>query len=222
MATRGRPKKTNTKSSPDFLEKISRETQSNQSRLSMILGGLIILVIVVLIFNYFNKPKAELGPAQQTQANAQHDVTPDNLPGKYTVKDGDTLFTIADAYYKDGYQYPVIAQTNNIANPDLLEAGQVLTIPKLPASAMQENPGQDQSSLPQEQVTTDNSNTPNNATTWGPTIQGDSYTVTAGDWLSTIAGRAYGDVMSYQKIADANGITDPNVIEVGTVLKIPR
>jgi nucleoid-associated protein YgaU len=40
--------------------------------------------------------------------------------------------------------------------------------------------------------------------------------------LSKIAGRAYGDVYQFDKIAKANNITDPNNIEVGTVLKIPR
>jgi nucleoid-associated protein YgaU len=59
-------------------------------------------------------------------------------------------------------------------------------------------------------------------TTWGGPISGDSYTVVKGDWLSTIAARAYGDVMLYNKIAQANNISNPNIIEVGTVLKIPR
>jgi 5'-nucleotidase len=61
-----------------------------------------------------------------------------------------------------------------------------------------------------------------NATMWGDKITGTSYTVQAGDWLSKIAGRAYGDVMAYQKIAEANKITNPDTIEVGTVLQLPR
>lgn len=202
MATRGRPKKTKSEIAPNFLDKISREAETNQSRLSMVLGILIVLVVGILIFNYFNKPKPSLGPAQQTTAGQSADVTPGNLPGKYTVKDGDTLFNIAQTYYKDGYQYPEIAKANSLTNPDLLETGQVLTIPKLSVSATQVSTG--------------------NVTVWGPKIEGDSYTVADGDWLSTIAGRAYGDVMAFQKIADANGIADPNLIEPGMVLKIPR
>ncbi len=221
MATRGRPAKSKVDSTPKFLDKISRETESNQSRLSMVLGGLIVLVVGVLIFNYFNKPKSDLGPASQTTAT-QSDVTPDQLPGKYTVKEGDTLFNIANSYYKDGYQYTEIAKANNLPNPDNIEKGQVLDIPKLDSSTtMQVAPSSSPSSLPQAAMA-DNGTGGGNTTIWGPRIDGDSYTVTDGDWLSTIAGRAYGDVYSFQKIADANNITNPNLIEPGMVLKIPR
>src|SRR3972149_4574280 len=84
-----------------YWNKISQETQSNQSKVSMVLGALIILVAGILVFNYFNKGREDLGPAQQTGQEA--DVFPENLPGKYTVKENDTLFIIADKYYKDGY-----------------------------------------------------------------------------------------------------------------------
>ena len=61
-----------------------------------------------------------------------------------------------------------------------------------------------------------------NATVWGPKIDGATYTVVEGDWLSTISARAYGDIMSYSKIAEANNISNPDLIEPGQVLKIPR
>lgn len=50
------------------------------------------------------------------------------------------------------------------------------------------------------------------------------YTVKAGDTLSEIAERFYGDASkeSYMKIARANGISDPNLIRVGQKLQIPR
>ncbi len=57
---------------------------------------------------------------------------------------------------------------------------------------------------------------------WGPPITSDKYTVVAGDWLSKIAGRAYGDIMAYDRIAKANNIQNPDLIEVGMVLTIPR
>ena len=59
-------------------------------------------------------------------------------------------------------------------------------------------------------------------TVWGPKITGDTYTVVEGDWLSTISARAYGDVMAYNKIAVANNIPNPDLIEPGQVLKLPR
>jgi nucleoid-associated protein YgaU len=47
----------------------------------------------------------------------------------YTVQSGDTLFGIAAREYGDGDLYPVIARMNNLANPDLIFAGQELLVP---------------------------------------------------------------------------------------------
>ncbi|MER3554063.1 MAG: hypothetical protein C4331_06855 [Meiothermus sp.] len=50
------------------------------------------------------------------------------------------------------------------------------------------------------------------------------YTVQAGDTLSEIAQKFYGDGTrdSYMKIAKANGLDDPDLIRVGQKLQIPR
>ena len=48
-----------------------------------------------------------------------------------------------------------------------------------------------------------------------------TYTVQAGDNLSKISKRFYGDPNKYLKIAQANGIVDPDKINVGMELKIP-
>lgn len=47
---------------------------------------------------------------------------------KHTVVKGDTLWAIAKKYYGDGSKYPLIANSNKIANPNLIQVGQVLTI----------------------------------------------------------------------------------------------
>lgn len=182
-----------------YLDKLTVETQSNQSRISMVLGVLIVLVLGILVFNYFNKPGDNLGPAQTVEQ--ERDISPDNLPGKYTVKEGDTLFLITEKYYGDGYQYDILAKENNLTSVDQIEVGQVLQIPKL-----------------EIEPATGGGNT----TIWGPMIEGDTYTVLEGDWLSTIAARAYGDIYSYDKIARTNNIPNPDYITVGMVLAIPR
>lgn len=191
--------------SKNYLENLEQEIQSNQSKVSMVLGALIILVVGILIFNYFNKNKASLGPAQQTEL--EQDVSPDKLPGKYTVKEGDTLFTIAEKYYADGYQYPEIAKANNLTNVDQIEIGQILQIPKPSPSPKQE-----------EALGTGG----DDSTIWGPRIEGNTYTVAEEDWLSKIAGRAYGDIFAYDRIAKANNISNPDHIEPEMVLTIPR
>ena len=48
----------------------------------------------------------------------------------HTVQSGDTLWGIAKTYYGDGGQYTKIAAANpSMKNPNLIYAGQVLTIP---------------------------------------------------------------------------------------------
>lgn len=190
------------KSTIPYMDRLESEIENNQSRLSLVLGILIVIVAGILLFNYVNKNKAELGPAQNT---AQQDVTPEQLPGKYTVKADDTLFNIAEKYYNNGEKYSEIAKANNLADVDQIEAGQVLEIPKLEIAATQS-------------ATTDTAVD----NQWGPKITSEIYTVAEGDWLSTIAGRAYGDIMAYQKIATANNIANPDLIEPGMQLKIPR
>ena len=204
------------KTSNNYLSKLENQIQPNQSKVSMVLGALIILTIGVLIFNYFNKSKSSVGPAQNTEQ--QQDVSAENLPGKYTVKEGDTLFQIAENYYKDGYQYTEIAKSNNLTNVDQIEVGQALEIPKLELQA--------QASASPEATTVAQTETlgtgGGNATIWGERIEGNTYTVVEGDWLSKIAGRAYGDIFAYDKIAKANNIANPDLIEPGIVLTIPR
>lgn len=199
--------------SQDYFDKLETDLKSNQSTLSLILGALIVLIVGVLIFNYFNKQKSEITPAAE-QTQGRGDVSPENLPGKYTVKEGDTLFSIAEKYYKDGYKYPELEKANNLTDVNAIEVDQVLDIPKLKEAVAEVSPTPEASEPP----ATGGADT----TIWGPRITGDTYTVVEGDWLSKIAGRAYGDIFAFQKIAEANNIANPDLIEIGMALKIPR
>jgi len=210
-----RPKKDNLPKSQSLLEKVQSELKIEQSYSSLILGLLIVLVVGVLTFNYFKQNQPEVGPSQQAASENEEvkDVEPDNLPGKYIVKEGDTLFTIAQTYYSNGYLFNKIAEANKLANVDIIEVGQSLEIPKAEDTEV-------------AQTAEDNNDEGTggavNQTIWGEKIEGDTYTVAEGDWLSTIAGRAYGDVMAYEKIAQANNIVNPDLIEPGTILTLPR
>ena len=201
-------------------------------------------VLGVLIFNYFNKPSNEpgdLGPSAQI-TDDKGDVTKEGLPGKYKVKEGDTLFLIAQKYYDDGNKYTKIITENKLPS-DSITPGQELTIPKLEAAAASASPSSSPEASAESSPSSSPSEAPSSSATpqasavpasagekgaaaaqpsWGASISGDTYTVVKGDWLSTISARAYGDLMQYNKIAQANNISNPNAIEVGTVLKIPR
>lgn len=230
------------KKSENFIDKIQIDLEKNQSYLNLILGALIVIVLGVLIFNYFNKPSDDRGEVSEIAQSIDEngDVSKEALPGTYTVKEGDTLFLIAQKYYDDGSLFSEIVKENKLQT-ESIEVGQKLNIPKLdtkasPSASAQAFPSPSAIASPTPQPSdspvakASEPPTPpswgkggaTNQTTWGETITGTSYTVVKGDWLSKIAGRAYGDIMQYQKIAKANNISNPDIIEVGTVLKIPR
>lgn len=65
---------------------------------------------------------------------------PSSGPTTYTVQRGDTLSKIARTVYGDPYQYPLIQQANNLANPGQIWVGQVLIIPSLAAPSPAPSP----------------------------------------------------------------------------------
>jgi nucleoid-associated protein YgaU len=48
----------------------------------------------------------------------------------YKVQKGDHLWKIAQGAYGDGYEWSKIAKANNIKNPGLIYAGQILKLPR--------------------------------------------------------------------------------------------
>ncbi len=239
---RGESRSSEGKSDGNFLDRIQNDLEKNQSYLNLILGALIVIVLGVLIFNYFNKPAEEIGnvtPQAEQTTDESGDVTRESLPGKYTVKEGDTLFTIAQKYYDDGGKYAEIITANSLPG-ESIEIGQELTIPELEDALAAASPeaSAEASASPEAEIaasaepivqaspspaaTDTGTGGALNQTTWGEAINSDSYTVQPNDWLSKIAGRAYGDITKYTAIAQANNIQNPDNIEVGVVLKIPR
>lgn len=79
-------------------------------------------------------------PSQTTETETTKEVSatveetrpaesaPENVT--YTVKSGDTLWNIAKKYLGNGSKYPKIAEENHIKNPNVIQVGQVLTIPR--------------------------------------------------------------------------------------------
>jgi nucleoid-associated protein YgaU len=75
-----------------------------------------------------DEPVAETA-VEEPVAEAAAEPEPEPAARTYTVESGDSLWAIAERFYGDGSKYQVIADASGIPNPDLIQPGQVLTIP---------------------------------------------------------------------------------------------
>lgn len=58
-----------------------------------------------------------------------HDIQAKTTEHRYTIKAGDTLSKISKHFYGDASKYMKIANANNIADPDKIQAGATIIIP---------------------------------------------------------------------------------------------
>lgn len=178
---------------------IVKRFDSTDSIVSLVLGLAVVLVLGMTIVNYVKSRTQSAASTQKTAAEQAAGST--SLPAKYTVVAGDTLWKIAETYYKSGYNWVDIRDVNNIANPDLIEAGTTLTIPDVQAKGI---------AVPEISAASV-SEKPKDA----------SYTVVQGDDLWNIAVKEYGSGYKWVDIAAANKLENPGVIHPGNVLKMP-
>jgi LysM repeat protein len=76
------------------------------------------------------EPQAAAPAVEEAHAEEAAASEPEPAAARtYTVESGDTLWAIAEQFYGDGNKYQVIADASGISNPDLIQPGQVLTIP---------------------------------------------------------------------------------------------
>lgn len=180
----------------------------SESAVSMILGALVVILVGLLAYNFFKtrQPAANVSvpPENETIGELTEPTGAVALPTTHTVASGETLWNIAEKYYSSGFNYVDIAKANNISDPGNIEVGTKLTIPKVEI----------------RQPQTINTNLTQTVTP--SRIDGNSYTVVAGDNLWEVAVRAYGDGFRWVEIAKANNLVNPGFIHAGNVLSIPR
>lgn len=189
------------------LKELLKKLRLSEQNISMVLGALVVIVIGVLIFNYFRGVSPETTPEETTAPGEvklieeEGKLVPEGLPKTHTVQVDEHLWMIAENYYGSGYNWVDIARENNLVNPNRLLVGQELMIPKAEVI---------------KPVTPE--------TGMGNAISGNQYTVEKSDNLWEIAVRAYGDGYQWTKIwqANENLVKNPDIIHPGEVLSIPR
>lgn len=175
---------------------IQKSLSSTESVVSLVLGLAVVLVIGMLIFNYITRRGEQPGVTSEQAAQIEQPVS---LPASHTVAQGETLWSIANTYYKSGYNWVDIQKANNIANADTIEVGQTLTIPQ--ATPI----------LPQQELA---------LATEAPAAPR-TYTVVRGDSLWAIALKEYNNGYAWVNIARANNLANPDLIHAGNVLTLP-
>lgn len=168
--------------------------RSTEEAVSMFLGLAIVLLVVGLIINFFNKRKGSISmPGVNSDMQlGDKEMSEPGVSGEYVVKAGDSLWKIALVELKDGYRWSEVAKLNNIDNPGLIEVGQKIILPVVEVAE----------TAIAKQV---------------------EYTVVAGDSLWKIAVQNYNDGYQWTKIWNANklAISNPNKIEIGMKLMLP-
>ena len=177
------------------LKSILKAFRLNESTISMVLGALVIVVVGVLVVNYFKDQGGKIPFLSTGNKTEEAQV----LPKSHTVAAGENLWTVAEKYYGSGYNWVDIAQENNLSNANVISEGQTLSIPNVEPKLATKT-----------EVTTPEA------------ITGGTYTVEKGDSLWNIAVRAYGDGYKWVEIARENSLEHPDVIHSGNVLTLPR
>lgn len=185
------------------LKNILKSLKINEGLISSIMGGVVVVIMAAMIFNYFKSINKNGKITDESASNATQidESIPKELPATYKVKKGDDLWHISEKYYNSGYNYVEIAKTNKLVNPNVIEVGQDLIIPKVEVKIEAKT------------------------TVTKISIEGTKYTTVKGDHLWSIAVRAYGDGYAWTKIYNANKKAigkNPNVLFSGVELNLPR
>lgn len=203
------PKKAVKKESKGF----SLGELDQQSWISLGLGAIVVVVVGLLVFNYFTQLKnppikeeiafQETVPSEEAETKPNFEYQPSELPTSHVVESKEHLWGLAKRYYDNGYLWVEIAKANSLKNPDLIEMGLELKIPKVESLALAEK------TTPESEV-------------FETKIPGKTYTVKEGDNLCKIGRQAYGDCVKGWTIAETNHLENPHLIFPGQELVIPR
>ena len=212
-------------SSELWIKNILKFFKMNENTISTIMGGVVILVIVGLIFNYFRTTNLKTWQGLLNGEGAQTSITEDKKLGDstldtYKVVKGDDLWHIAEKYYKSGYNYVDIIKENKLSAQGTIEVGQELRIPKVEAKQLTvvETKAEVKTEMKTETAEVKKEETKNSLS-----IEAGSYTTVRGDSFWKIAVRAYGDGYAWTKIFEANKqiFNNPNLIHADVKIVIP-
>lgn len=200
-------------SAPKRIKQILKFFKLNENIISTIMGGVVVVVIAGLIFNYFRTTnlKSWQGTllSDQEAISTSSDGINDKLIAVHRVVRGEDLWHIAERYYRSGYNYVDIMNENGIGGQGVIVPGQDLRIPKVEARNITIAETKEMALGVEESVDT--------------SLSIGAYTIQKGDSYWSIAVRAYGDGFQWTKIYWENKtlFPDPDLIYSGVTITIP-
>ena len=154
---------------------------------------------------------------------SEEEVLAKELPTTYKVVKGDDLWHISERFYNSGYNYVDIVSGNKLKNGNVIEVGMELVIPKveprLTAKMKAERAAKQEKVVKEEKVEKVAVKAAKIS------IEGGKYTTVKGDYLWSIAVRAYGDGYKWTAIYNANKKVvgrNPSLLYTGVELVLPR
>ena len=181
----------------------------NEDKISMGLGVVVVVLVAGMVFRYFNQVGKKNQPEVSATSTKQLAATVEG--SYYVVRPGDDLGKIAEAQYGRRDMWREIANANKLNNPDLIEVGEKLIIPPVGKNVQSRELELEKGQTPDGQNLNE-----------FITISGNEYVVQRGDLLWGIAVRAYGDGFRWKEIAEVNKLDNPDILEPGLVLVLPR
>jgi nucleoid-associated protein YgaU len=196
------------------IKKILKFFKLNENTISTVMGGVVVVVIAGLIFNYFRTANLKswqgtLLTDQEAATISKSDSQGDKVIATYKVVKGDDLWHIAEKFYRSGYNYVDIMKENKISGRGVIVAGQELVIPKVEAKKI--------TVIEIKKITGEIL-----VKTTSPIAVG-TYITQKGDSYWSIAVRAYGDGYQWPKIYWANKAIfgNPDLIFASVKILIP-
>ena len=203
------------------LKSLLKTLKINENLISTIMGGVVVVVMAAMIFNYFKTFNKNGQITDESAVNlSEEEVLAKELPATYKVVKGDDLWHISERFYNSGYNYVDLVKENKLTNGNKIEVGMVLAIPKVEPRLTTKMKAE--RAAKQEKIV---SQTKTEVKTAKVTIEGDKYTTVKGDYLWSIAVRAYGDGYAWTKIYTANKAkigNNPSWLFTGVELALPR
>lgn len=159
-------------------------------------------------------PTTEPATAEPTAVEPTPTAESANAAGEiiHIVQAGENLYRIGLKY---GLSWVAIAEYNGITDPNSITVGQELRIPPAPTATAEASTGSQTEGVTADPSAGDSDQAASASTDGSsPAV----VTVAPGDTLYLIAQR-HG--VSWDQVAEANGLTSPNQIYAGQLLKIP-